>query len=179
MDNYSIKNWWILPVIGVLFIIGGIFMLSKPFASIEALTILFSVSFFVWGIFEIAFSFSNTQNPNWGWYLAGGILDLLIGIILICSNLFMQMEMFAFFMGFWIMFKAVSLLGHTFELKHWGYSNWGWLLFLSIITFILAFLILAIPTFALGTLLVFLSISLIFLGIFYVIMGFNLKKISL
>jgi len=176
MNNYSVKNRWLLPLIGLLFIVGGIFMLLKPFASIGALTLLFSVSFFVWGIFEIAFSCSNTHNQNWGWYLAGGILDLLIGVILMNSNLFTQMEIFAFFMGFWILFKAVSLLGHTFELKHLGYPNWGWLLFLSVLTFILAFLVLAIPTFALGTLLICLSISLIFLGIFYMMMGFNIKN---
>ena len=176
--NYSIKNWWILPLVGLLFIVGGIFMLSKPLASLGVMTVLFSVSFFVWGIFEIVFSFSNTHNQNWGWYLAGGVLDLLVGIILMSSSFFSQMEMFAFFMGFWIMFKACSLFGHTFELKRLGYQNWGWLLFVSILTFVLAFLMLAIPALALGTLLIYVSISLIFMGIFYVVMGFDVKKIN-
>ncbi|MCL1938812.1 MAG: DUF308 domain-containing protein [Candidatus Azobacteroides sp.] len=178
MDYYSIKNWWMLPLIGILFIIGGIFMISKPFASIEAMTLLFSVSFFVWGIFEIIFSFSNMHNQNWGWYLAGGILDLLIGILLLSSSFFSQMEIFAFFMGFWIMFKACSLLGHTFELKHLKYKNWGWLLFLSILAFVLSFLVLAVPALALETLLIFVSISLLFLGTFYVMMGFSVRKID-
>jgi uncharacterized membrane protein HdeD (DUF308 family) len=178
MHKYLIKNWWLLPLIGILFIIGGIFMIIKPFASIGALTVLFSISFFVWGIFEVLFSLSNTHNQNWGWYLAGGILDVLIGVILMSSNIFVQMEMFAIFIGFWMIFKACSLFGHTFELKHLGYQNWGWLLFLSILTLVLAFLVLAIPAVALGTILICVSISFFSLGFFHIIMGFNIRKIN-
>ncbi|MCL1942854.1 MAG: DUF308 domain-containing protein [Candidatus Azobacteroides sp.] len=173
--NFSIKNWWLLPLIGVLFIIGGIFMMVKPFASIAAMTMLFSVSFLVWGIFEIVFSFANTRNQNWGWYLAGGILDLLIGVMLISSNLFEQMEILAFFIGFWLIFRGSALMGHTFEFKHSGNKNWGWLLFLAIITLLAAFAVMAIPALALGTMLIWISISLIFLGVFYIVLGFASK----
>ncbi|MDR1760445.1 MAG: DUF308 domain-containing protein [Fibrobacter sp.] len=173
--SYSIKYWWLLSLIGVLFIIGGVFMLAKPFASIAAMTILFSVSFFVWGIFEIVFSLYNTRNQNWGWYLAGGVLDLLIGIMLMSSSLFEQMEILAFFIGFWLIFRGAVLMGHSFEFKHLGVKNWGWLLFLAIVTLLLAFAVIAIPALALGTVLIWVSISLIFLGISYIVLGFSSK----
>lgn len=108
-------------------------MMVTPFSSMAAMTVLFSVSFLVWGFFEIAFSCANTHAQNWGWYLAGGILDLLIGVMLMSSNIFEQMEILAFFMGFWLLFRGASLMGHSFEFKHLGVKNWGWLLVLSIV----------------------------------------------
>ncbi len=173
-----IKNWWLMLLLGILFLLVGIIAVGYPTPSLVFLTTFFSVSFFILGIFEIAFSVSNTHTSNWGWYFVGGLLDLLIGIILISSNIITQMGILAFFIGFWLMFKGASLIGHSFDLKNIGIKNWGWLLILGILELIVSIIIIFYPPVALAALLIWVSISLVFLGIYYIGLSFSLKNIK-
>ncbi len=78
--DYAVKNWWLSLLVGLLYIIVAIYLMFAPLASYVALSILFSVSMFVSGLFEIAFALANKKGINsWGWYLAGGIIDLILG----------------------------------------------------------------------------------------------------
>lgn len=78
------KNWWLSLILGVLFIFLGIWVLRTPLTSYISLSILFSISIFLSGLFGIIFSISNrTQIDGWGWHLAGGIFDLIVGVLLI------------------------------------------------------------------------------------------------
>ncbi|MDR2950765.1 MAG: DUF308 domain-containing protein, partial [Prevotella sp.] len=76
----AVKNWWVSLIIGILFLVMGLWMLFAPGVTFAALVIFFSVFMFVSGIFEIVFSLSNTRMHGWGWYLAVGIVDLLVGL---------------------------------------------------------------------------------------------------
>ncbi len=173
-----VKNWWLMLVLGIFFLLAGIVAVSYPTPSLVFLTTFFSVSFFVLGIFEIAFSLSNTHTSSWGWYLAGGILDLLVGIILMYSDIITQMGILAFFIGFWLLFKGASLIGHSFDLKNAGIKNWGWLLTLGILEVLLAFIIVLFPPIGLAALLIWVSISLVFLGVYYIGLSFSLKNVK-
>ena len=80
--DYAVKNWWLSLLVGLLYIIVAIYLMFAPLASYVALSILFSVSMFVSGLFEIAFALANKKGiSSWGWYLAGGIIDLILGIL--------------------------------------------------------------------------------------------------
>ena len=52
--DYAVKNWWLSLLVGLLYIIVAIYLMFAPLASYVALSILFSVSMFVSGLFEIA-----------------------------------------------------------------------------------------------------------------------------
>ena len=70
--DYAVKNWWLSLLVGLLYIIAAIYLMFAPLASYIALSILFSVSMFVSGLFEIAFALANKKGiSSWGWYLAG------------------------------------------------------------------------------------------------------------
>lgn len=85
--DYAVKNWWLSLLVGLLYIIVAIYLMFAPLASYVALSILFSVSMFVSGLFEIAFALANKKGiSSWGWYLAGGIIDLILGIFLMASR---------------------------------------------------------------------------------------------
>ena len=86
--DYAVKNWWLSLLVGLLYIIVAIYLMFAPLASYVALSILFSVSMFVSGLFEIAFALANKKGisswgRNWGWYMVFGILAILcsIGVI--------------------------------------------------------------------------------------------------
>jgi len=167
----TLKQRWMLPVVGVLFIIVGIIMLAAPGATMATFAILFPVSFFVWGIFEICFAFANIKYRNWGWYLVNGILDVLIGILLINSSVLAEIQMIAFFMGFWLMFRGVMAMGHAFDLKRLGAKNWGWLLATAILSIVLSFVVLMLPLAAVETLLIWVSVTLICVGVSSIAQG--------
>ena len=96
----SVKNWWVSLLLGILYIGVAICLMFAPLSSYVALSIIFSISMLISGILEILFAISNKHVSSWGWYLAGGIIDLLIGIYLVAYPM-VSMEVIPFLIPFW------------------------------------------------------------------------------
>ena len=108
--NMGVKNTWTSLLLGILYIIVAACLLFAPLSSYVALSIVFSIAILVSGILELLFALSNRHVSSWGWYLAGGIIDLLIGIYLIAYP-FVSMEIIPFIVAFWLMFRGFTLCG--------------------------------------------------------------------
>ncbi|MEM5565066.1 DUF308 domain-containing protein [Psychroserpens sp. AS72] len=174
----AVKNWWISLLIGILYIIAGVWVFQTPLASYVSLSIIFSVFIFVSGISQIAFSVSNRNEiNNWGWYLAGGILDIIIGLLLITHPL-MTMAILPFYVGFWLLFQGFMDIGLSFQFKSADVPNWGWLLFLGFLTLIFSFLLLANPVFAGLSIVYMTAMAFLTAGVFRIFLAFGLKKIK-
>ena len=73
----EVKNWWISLILGILYVIVAISLMFSPLSGYAVLSILFSVSMLFSGLLEISFAVSNRRRvSSWGWYLAGGIIDM-------------------------------------------------------------------------------------------------------
>lgn len=174
----TVKHWYLPLIIGILFILLGAYIFSVPTESYVALSILFAVSFIVSGILEIVFSLQNSDElEGWGWYLAGGILDLIIGIILSLSP-GLSMATLPFFVGFMLLFKSIQGLGVAFDLKHYGVMDWGYIAVTSVLGIIFSFMLVAYPVFAGISIVVFTALSFIFLGIQLISVSISLRKIK-
>nr|WP_321227933.1 DUF308 domain-containing protein [uncultured Psychroserpens sp.] len=174
----AVKNWWISLLIGVLYIIAGVWVFQTPLASYVSLSIVFSVFIFISGISQIVFSISNKSDiQGWGWYLAGGILDLIIGVLLI-SHPLMTMAILPFYVGFWLLFQGFMAIGLSFQFKSVDVPNWGWLLFLGLLTIVFSFLLLANPVFAGLSIVYMTAMAFITAGVFRIFLAFGLKKIK-
>ena len=87
--QHSVKNWWTSLLLGIVYIIVALWLMFSPVSSYIALSIIFSVSMLFSGILEIIFAISNKKGvPSWGWYVVGGIIDLILGIYLIAWKSF-------------------------------------------------------------------------------------------
>lgn len=173
--NYAVKNWWLSLLVGLLYIIIAIYLMFAPLASYVALSILFSVSMFVSGLFEIAFAFANKKNINsWGWYLAGGIIDLILGIFLMASP-GLSMEVLPFILAFWLMFRGFSATGYSMDLKRYGTRNWGWYMAFGILAILCSIGIIWQPTVGAFTLVYMIAYTLLIIGIFRVMLSFELR----
>ena len=74
----EVKNWWVSLILGILYVAVALGLMFFPFNGYAALSILFSISMLVSGLLEIAFAVSNRQRvSSWGWYLAGGVIDMI------------------------------------------------------------------------------------------------------
>jgi uncharacterized membrane protein HdeD (DUF308 family) len=66
---------------GVLSIVVGILFLRAPIGALAALTLLLSCFLMVGGIFKIVTAVSY-RFAAWGWALAGGIIDVILGVLI-------------------------------------------------------------------------------------------------
>jgi uncharacterized membrane protein HdeD (DUF308 family) len=171
------KHWYLSLLLGILFICVGIWVFRTPLESYLTLSILFSVTIFISGISEIIYSLSNRKEmDNWGWVLAGGIIDLLLGIWLISSPL-LSITILPFVVGFMMMFHSMTAMGFAFDLKGFAGSGWGWLLALGIIGLLFSFLLLWNPLFAGLTIVILTGCAFITIGFFRIILAFKLKHL--
>ena len=70
----TIKRWYLMLLVGIIFVIMGIWTFATPLDSYAALAIVFALGFLINGITEIVFAIGN-RDYNWGWSLALGILS--------------------------------------------------------------------------------------------------------
>jgi uncharacterized membrane protein HdeD (DUF308 family) len=72
-------SWWLFLVLGILWILFGMFVLSYNVGSLLALAVFAGVTFVVTGITQVL---AAGRVDSWRWlYLVGGILSVLVGIV--------------------------------------------------------------------------------------------------
>ena len=173
----SVKNWWMSLILGILYIGVAICLMFAPLGSYIALSIVFSISMLISGLLEIFFAISNKkQVSSWGWYLAGGIIDLILGVYLVVYPM-VSMEIIPFIIAFWLMFRGFSATGYSMDLKRYGTREWGWYMAFGILAILCSLLILWQP--AVGALYAVYMISFTFLiiGLFRIMLSFELKNL--
>ncbi|MBY0065645.1 HdeD family acid-resistance protein [Empedobacter falsenii] len=174
----SVKYWWILLIIGLLFVGLGIYYFAFPTASYVALSVFFAVSFLFSGISEIIFSISNKDEiDSWGWTLTYGIITTIVGFMLVVNPI-LSLEVFAYYVGFLILFRSISGISYAFDLKNYGVKDWGISLFLAIIGLIISLILLSSPQLAGLTAVAWLGLAVISTGLFAIFISLQLKKIK-
>lgn len=174
----DIKNWWVLLLIGILFIGIGILVFANPFESYVSLAGFFAASMMVSGLFQKWFAISNNNElEGWGWQLALGIMEFTIGLVLI-FNLDFTIAILPFYVGFWLLFKSFALIGFSFELKSHKVMNWWYFIVFGLLLTILSWLIILNPLFGGMTIVIWTGIALIVAGIAYILLSLKLKKVK-
>ena len=174
----AVKHWYLSLILGILFIVTGIWVLRTPIESYLALSMLFSITFFVNGIFEIVYSISNRKQLNsWGWLFAGGIVDLLFGLWLMSSPM-VSIAILPFFVGFMLLFRSFAAIGLAVDMKSFGANGWGWLLALGILGMVFSFILLWNPMLAGLTIVIWTAWAFIAIGVFKIFLSFKLKQLN-
>lgn len=174
----TVKHWYFPLILGVLFIICGLYVFVSPAETYLTLALLFALSFLVWGLSDVFFSIDNRKSlRSWGWYFVGGLVSLLMGFYLLIHPV-VSMEVLPFVVGFMLLFRSFELLGFAFEVKEAGVLNWGNLAIASVLGIIVSFVLLAWPVFTGVWLVVLTGLAFIFTGIASIILSLNLKKLK-
>ncbi len=172
------RYWWLALLSGILFIIAGIWVLRTPLESYFLLAMLFAMIFLVTGAIEVFTAIAGRKVvTGWGWTLAGGILDLLVGFILV-SNPLLSATVLPFVVGFGVLFRSVMAIGGSLEMKSMGVPSWGWLLALGIIGLLCSFILLSNPLFAGMTVVVWTAMAFIAIGIARIWAGFGMRSLG-
>jgi uncharacterized membrane protein HdeD (DUF308 family) len=174
----TIKNWWVFLILGVLLLISAYWMFTTPVESFVGLASLFSALIFVSGLFSVFFAFSNKDDiDNFGLYLAGGLLDVLIGFILL-KYPGLTLVLFSMFIGFWLLFRGFNMISVSFKIKKIGDANWGWILFFGIMVVIFAMMSIVNPLIGASYLVFTLAFTLVLFGIANIALGLKLRKLK-
>ena len=172
----AVKYWWLLLLTGLILGAVGIWVFASPATAYISLSILFGASILTIGFFETVFAISARKSlEGWGWTLASGILDIIIGTYLLAYPL-VTMAVLPFILGFWLLFRGFSAIGFSFDMKSYGDLNWGWSLLFAIGIIFFAFMILAVPAFGVANIIAWTGLSFIFAGVFRIVLAFRLKK---
>ena len=174
----AVKFWYIPLIIGILFLGIGIWVLATPIKSYLGLSVLFSISFFVSGVFEVFFSISNRKTmDSWGWSLVMGILNLVIGVLLL-STPSISIITLPLYVGFVLLFRGLMAISLSYELKDYGIIDWGNLLAIGILSTIFAIILLWNPLLAGMTIVIWTALAFLTMGGFSIYFSFRLKKLN-
>ncbi|KAI9433783.1 helix-turn-helix domain-containing protein [Russula earlei] len=161
----TVKNWWWFIIKGLLFIIAGVAVLTRPLEGYVGLSVLFSLVILGVGLTQVFFALSNTKKlPGWGWTLTSGIIDLAIGFYLLTFPV-ITMATLPFIVGFWLMFRSFYLMGAAFDLNNLQIPGWGWLLTSGILLLLLSFFVLYYPGAGVAGIIAFSGTAFIVAGI--------------
>ncbi len=174
----TIKNWWVFLIIGILLLIASYYMFTTPVESFIGLAGLFSAFILVSGLFTVFFALTNKDDiENFGLFLAGGILDVIVGFILL-KYPGITLVLFSLFIGFWLLFRGFNTISISFNIKKEGDSNWFWILLFGILIVIFAFMAIINPLIGASYLVITLALAFMFAGIANVFLSLRLRKIK-
>ncbi|MFA6770161.1 MAG: DUF308 domain-containing protein [Bacteroidales bacterium] len=173
----AIKHWYIPLFVGLLFVIISIVAFVAPMESFVTLAVLFALSLLLGGLSEIIFSTCNREQlDNWGWSLAFGIVTFIVGVLLLI-NTSLSMTTLALYIGFIILFRSISAISISLDIKRYGSKNWGYLLALGLLGAIFSFILLWNPLFAGLSIVVWVALSFLFAGLFSIYFSFQLRTL--
>jgi uncharacterized membrane protein HdeD (DUF308 family) len=173
-----IKHWYLILLAGLIFIAAGIWVISTPLSAYLALSILFSVSFFIIGLMEVSFAIANHKEmKGWGWLLVYGLFNLLIACILFYDPT-ISITTLPLYVGFVVFFRSITTIGVSLDRENYGIPGTGSLLWLGILGVLFSFILLWNPAFAGLSLIIWTAIALITAGIYSIYFSFLLKKLA-
>lgn len=177
INDNVFKHWWLSLIVGLLGIIAGICCFATPISSIEVLTNLFIVIMIVGGIFNIVTAAVNAKwNRYWGWDLARGILEILLGIWMLMLPTPVITTTLVYIFGFWMLFHSIMGICEACELSNIRLRGWGWLLACGILGLLCSFVFLMAPVYGGIFVLSYIGISFILYGIFRIVFAFQIKR---
>ena len=173
------RHWWISLITGLLSIAAGIACFVVPADSIAAMTVFFIIVLLSGGIFNVVWALTNRHwNNSWGWGLARGILEILLGIWLMLLPLPLIATMLIYIIGFWMLFQSILGICESCVLSELDIIGWGWMLACNILSLLCAFLFLSAPIYGGIFILAYIGISCILYGAFRIVLALKWRKIN-
>jgi uncharacterized membrane protein HdeD (DUF308 family) len=171
-----VRYWWLFLLSGSALIVFGILVLVMPVAAYATLTGFFIATFILNGLAEIGFGIVNRDAiRGWGWHVAGGIFDLAAGLLLLVVPVLAAVAL-PYFVGFWLLFRSISIIGRSFDLPAIVWQERMWMLLLGAAGLFFSFLILYNPALGGFTLIIWTALALLAIGLFYAFLGLHLRN---
>jgi uncharacterized membrane protein HdeD (DUF308 family) len=165
------KNWWLITLKGIIFILLGIYIFKFPVSGMLGLIVYGAASLFLSGIVESIFAISYRKiNPGWAWQLAEGFLDIILALILV-SNIGLTAITLPFVFAFYGILTGIFWIVQSLFFRRRGYRFWIVALIAGLFSLLIGILIFNRPVIA--------SLTIVgIIGIMFMIHGFFLTLFS-
>ncbi|WP_424243963.1 uncharacterized membrane protein HdeD (DUF308 family) [Elusimicrobium posterum] len=172
--NKGSKMFFIIS--GIIYCLAGLLVMFYPLATMITIAVILGVTILLSGIGYTASYFADRSIINHsGWVLAAGLLDIVVGIILLL-NIKGTIIAIPFLLGLWALFASISRISASFSLQALGIKKWWWMLLGGIIGAIFAFLIIFYPVFGAVVISIYIGIFMLFMGAFSLLEAFYIHK---
>ena len=173
-----VKMWWLLAIAGILCILAGIAVFVFPIQSYVALSIIFGVLVLLVGAAQLIIaSSSNNYLAMKGYWVVGGVLDILLGIFL-CIYPNVTLMLLPVMMGIWMMYHSFMILAFGGDLENFSIKGSGGTIFGGILLLILSIMVLINPFGAgVATILVLTGVGLMVFGFILCWLSMKLRTI--
>ena len=171
------KNWWLLTLKGILAIIFGIFATFVPGVTLITLMIYFGLFIILSGIFLIVGSISHKKNnKKWGMWLFEGILDIIIGLVVVFYPK-LSLDIFIVILAIWAISIGFTQLFSALNSNH--VKSARWLMLINAVIVIVFAIVLFINPFESAMAMTYIvGIFALLFGIFITVYSFKLKDIT-
>lgn len=103
------KYWWVMLIVGILLVIGGFAYWFWPAIGYAVSSQIFGWLLVLTGLVQITASAGENRPAGWGWWLAGGVIDLFIGFMLVRSVILSEL-VFPYFLAIIFIFWGISAI---------------------------------------------------------------------
>lgn len=130
--NSIVQLWWIPLISGLFFILFGALIIKRPVDSFYAMSMIIGIILIASGTAEIFFFTYYRKNLlDWNWHLSGGLVDVLLGVILILNPKIILIGI-TILISLWLLYRAFVAIRKAIELKGEKNKDWIWVLIIGI-----------------------------------------------
>ena len=144
-SKQAVRYWWLLLIIGIALFAVGVLIFVYPAQSYLGMSLVFGWLMLISGILEVVLSSANKHFiTGRGWMMAGGIIEIILGIILI-FNVGLSAATLPIFLGFWLMMRGFSAIGLGGDMSALEIAGSGWTIFTGVLLLLCSLWILFQP----------------------------------
>ena len=174
----AIRHWWLLLIAGLLCIAAGVCVFAFPIESYVTLSILFGILMLLTGAAQLVMaSTSGNYLMMRGYFIVGGVLDVILGIFL-CVYPGVSLMALPIMMGLWLMYHSFMIIAFGGDMETFDLGGSGLVIVGGILLLLLSILVLINPlSTGVATVVIFAGIGLLLLGIIMTMLSLKLKYI--
>ena len=172
------NHWYLITLRGLLIIsLGVLAFIDPPGAKVKFIR-LFEIFTLISGLLLIQTALSNRKKSNWQWTLMQGLLDLSFGLLLwvFIDVATLKESTLTFVIAIWFLYSGIIQGVESMVLIHDNVKNWWFELISGMLSFIMAFVIIAFRVRDHDTIFVLLGTLATIQGLFTVAASFVLKR---
>ena len=174
----AIRNWWLVVALGVLMLAVGVAVFVFPDISYWAMSLIFGVLMLISGLSYIWLAATNQRGVvGRGWVMAGGIIEVLLGVVLTAAPGITAMTL-PLFLGFWLLIRSFALMGVGADMSSVRIRGSGWTMFSGVVLMLFAIIIVMQPLyFGVDVVIGWVGATLVLFGISMCTLGGQLKTL--
>jgi uncharacterized membrane protein HdeD (DUF308 family) len=170
-----VNHWWLFLIRGILFLAIAVLAFAAPAKTLLVYTIWIGIGFLIAGVLTTIYALRNREEEGWGWSLAGGILDLVLGLLFVIRPI-ESAGVLVLLLAVWLLISGIITIVQSFELRKNGEGNWWVNLLLGILTVVAAFVVLRNPISGAVAISWMIGLGCLLGAIFSFFLAFSLRK---